>query len=241
MGRSTTTAVLVEGARAYASGAVLRMAIVTRRSARHLRRRMMSELDVTHGRGTLNLALPPGGLRWGFEYADGRRVTTLDPSPWTEIPEDADPQTWEPRRPVMQPLNAPRVYGPTWRRDVWLWPLPPAGDLRAVCAWPDEGIEETRTTLDATALRAAARDARPLWPGTPVELGHADRPAPEETEARRGTATSTARPGRPPAPADPRARPAGVRRRSGAPGTRATRSRRSRRPPGSAARVATRT
>lgn len=183
LGRSTTTAVLVEGARAYASGAVLRMAIVTRRSARHLRRRMMSELDVTHGRGTLNLALPPGGLRWGFEYADGRRVTTLDPSPWTEIPEDTDPQTWEPRRPVMQPLNAPWVYGPTWRRDVWLWPLPPAGDLHAVCAWPDEGIEETRTTLDATALRAAARDARPLWPGTPVDVGHADRPAPEETEA----------------------------------------------------------
>lgn len=52
---------------------------------------------------------------------------------------------------------------------LWLWPLPPAGDLRLVTQWTAMGIEESSITLDGAALRDAAADAQAYWPdGTPA-------------------------------------------------------------------------
>jgi hypothetical protein len=164
LGRSASTVVHLEDVRAYSEGVVFRIAVRIRRTTVRERSRVLGQLDITHGRGSFHLALPTGGLRWGFEYSDGRRVTTLDDSPWTMIPADADPLDWTPARPVMDGASLPMHYGGRWARDVWLWPLPPEGDLRAVCSWPDRDIPETTTVLDATAIRAAAADAHPLWP-----------------------------------------------------------------------------
>lgn len=120
---------------------------------------------MTHGRGALDLALPEGGLRWGLELADGRRVTTVDDwSPWNDLPDGADPAAWTPGRLVLEGLGRPSVSAGSWSRNVWLWPLPPAGPLRLVCARPDRGIAETSATVDATPLVEAAADAAPLWP-----------------------------------------------------------------------------
>jgi hypothetical protein len=164
LGRSASTAVLLEGARVYPTGVALRFTVVLGPTTRRERHRVIAELDVTHGRGGLALALPVGGLRWGIEYADGRRVTSLDGSAWNDVPEDVEPDLWVPDRPVMQPLARAAIYGATWSREVWLWPVPPAGPMRIVCAWPDRGIEETSTQLDATALSSAAASASTLWP-----------------------------------------------------------------------------
>ena len=123
----------------------------------------MTELDVTHGRGQLNLFLSAGGLRWGVELADGQRVTTADDyTPWNAQPDEWDPH-WVPDRLVLQGLGRATVWGAAWSRDVWLWPLPPSGPLRLVCAWPDRGIAETSTTVDAGPIRQAADQATPLW------------------------------------------------------------------------------
>lgn len=163
LGRSATTAVLVEGARVYPVGVVLRLVVHLRERGREARRRVMIELDVTHGRGQLNLELPVGGLRWGVEFADGQRVTTVDHySPWNERPGEWDP-AWVPDRPVLQGLGRPTTWAGAWSREVWLWPLPPRGPLRLVCAWPDRGIAETSTTVDAEPLHQAAAQATPLW------------------------------------------------------------------------------
>jgi len=165
LGRSESTVVLVEGARAYEEGVVLRIVVVVREATPlAARRRLFEQLDITHGRGSLHLSLPAGGLRWGFEFSDGRRVTTLDESPWVEMPDGVDPADWTPGHPVLEVLSRPAVFAQSWSRDVWLWPLPPAGPLRVVCAWPDREISETSTTFDATQLRIAAAEATPLWP-----------------------------------------------------------------------------
>ena len=126
LGRSSSTAVLLEGVRGYPAGLVLHLVVELRERSREARRRVFSELELTHGRGQLDLMLPPGGLRWGVELADGRRVTTLDDgSPWDAGP-GADPSSWTPDRPVLQGLSRPTSWGSTWSRDVRLWPLPPA-------------------------------------------------------------------------------------------------------------------
>lgn len=44
-----------------------------------------------------------------------------------------------------------------------LWPLPPAGRVRVVCAWTDRGIPETAVDVDAAPLREAAAGEEPLW------------------------------------------------------------------------------
>jgi len=46
---------------------------------------------------------------------------------------------------------------------LWLWPLPPAGTLDLVTEWRALGIPESRVTLDASVLRAAAGAVQPLW------------------------------------------------------------------------------
>ena len=163
LGQSGTTAVLIQGVRAYPAGVALLLVVHLRERGREARRRVMTELDVTHGRGQLNQFLPAGGLRWGVELADGRRVTTADDySPWNARPDEWDPH-WVPDRPVLQGLGRPTVWGGAWSRDVWLWPLPPSGPLRLVCAWTDRGIAETSTTVDAAPIRQAADRATPLW------------------------------------------------------------------------------
>ena len=164
VGRSPTTVVLLEGARAHPQGVVLRLVVRVRESGREARRRVFAHLELAHGCGQLDLRLPPGGLRWGVELADGRRVTTVDESPWARgLPDGADPARWSPDHPVLEGLGRPGVHADTWSRDVWLWLLPPAGRTRVVCAWTDRGIPETAVEVDPAPLREAAARAEPLW------------------------------------------------------------------------------
>lgn len=50
------------------------------------------------------------------------------------------------------------------RRHGAVRPLPPAGPLRFVVSWPEAGVEEAVTELDAALVRAAAERATILWP-----------------------------------------------------------------------------
>jgi hypothetical protein len=163
IGYSESTAVLIEGARVYPEGALLRLAVRVRETARERRRRLFAQLEFTHGRGMLNMGLQPGGLRWGLEFADGSRVTTLDAGPWRDAPPGGSME-WTPKRPALTGLGRPAESFDTWSREMWLWPLPPKGEVRVVCLWPDRGIEETSTSFDANIILTAAERATPLWP-----------------------------------------------------------------------------
>jgi hypothetical protein len=163
MGRPASTAVQVVGACAYRDGVVLRFVVRIRETPRELRRRLFAQLEFTSGRGMLNMGLVPGGLRWGFEFSDGRCVTSLDEDPWVSMPPGVDPATWRPNSPVLMGLGKPTGWAGSWSRDLWPWPLPPAGPLRCVCLWPDRDIEETATTIDTEPIREAASRSRDSW------------------------------------------------------------------------------
>ena len=59
----------------------------------------------------------------------------------------------------------------------FLAPLPPAGPLTVVCAWPAWGIAETTTVLDGDEIHAAAREVQVLWPLEPEDFS-VPEPAP---------------------------------------------------------------
>jgi hypothetical protein len=47
---------------------------------------------------------------------------------------------------------------------LWLWPLPPEGELQLFSQWKQLGFEESSIVLDGARLRAAAAGAREFWP-----------------------------------------------------------------------------
>ena len=98
--------------------------------------------------------LPDELFRFGVEFSDGRRVTTLSG------PGDDDD---EPAGPVLSPGSGSGGIG-SWDSEYWLWLLPPPGPLAFVCEWPARGIALTRAEVDADVIREAATHAETLWP-----------------------------------------------------------------------------
>ncbi|MET9534241.1 ankyrin repeat domain-containing protein [Streptomyces sp. NPDC006649] len=113
------------------------------------------------------------GLRVGLLPADGRRVTSLDgtttrsvsiPGPpgrtRTAVTDQAvgliplDPGLHHARRSLFKTDV-----------DLYLAELPAPGEAWLIVEWPDEGITETRTPVDAAALRAASERVVEVWPG----------------------------------------------------------------------------
>lgn len=99
--------------------------------------------------------LPDEVLRFGFELADGRRVTNVGRFPGFDAAPDG---------PVLIQRGG-GGGGRSWSFGYWLWPVPPAGTLAVVVEWPSQKIELTRVELDADPLRAAAAQSEQLWPG----------------------------------------------------------------------------
>jgi len=108
-----------------------------------------------HGRFSLE-DIPDSELRFGIEYSNGGRITTLDLASGFY---GKDPES-----------DAPRMLSPggsggagSWRHELWVWPLPPEGPVTFACEWPAYGIPETKKKLDGERFRAAAAQARPLF------------------------------------------------------------------------------
>src|SRR4029450_11973429 len=99
--------------------------------------------------------LPDEFFRFGVQFADGRKATNLDPPSY-------DPEH-EPDRPVLIPHGG-GGGGAVWDMEHWVWPLPPAGPLAFVCAWPGRGIAESRAESGAGVLLEAAGRAVTLLP-----------------------------------------------------------------------------
>lgn len=100
------------------------------------------------------------GPRLGVRFADGRKAM-FDTEGWSGFE--------EPRHPILARrdggFDAADWEGSVWleaRRDVWLWPLPPPGQLSFVTAWPEKGITDTTTTVDAKELIDAASRSEQL-------------------------------------------------------------------------------
>lgn len=166
LGRSSTTVVLLSGLRAFPTGLQMTLGI---RIHGPLRRR---DLTAEVFDGPYDHDMPAdwqaGRLKWGFELADGRRVTNVDPWPQQpnqdhHRPHQPDDVLWQPDHPVLSGGGG-TGGGRSADRTYWLWPLPPPGRLRAVCQWPDQDIQTTVQDLDGSLVQDAAARARPLWP-----------------------------------------------------------------------------
>jgi hypothetical protein len=101
-----------------------------------------------------------GELRIGVELADGSRASSEG--------------RWPHRRAGQAPPSGPVLIdhggngsggGRTARssRELWLWPLPEGDTVDLVFEWPILQLAETRYTINALQLRAAARTAIPHW------------------------------------------------------------------------------
>lgn len=164
LGRSESTVVFVPVIRAFPSGLDITLSVRCRGPVRsqELSRNLVQDL---HHRADRDTAWQARRLKWGFEFADGRRVTNLDMDARSNRMfhrGQADPAT---DSPVL--LSCGGGGGDrSWDMDYWLWPLPPPGRFRIVCQWVDQGITQTVQDLDAQLLLEAADRARPIWPIT---------------------------------------------------------------------------
>ena len=156
IGRSEQAAVLLTGMRAFPTGVAMTLHVLARVS---LGRRFDLNDEVFDGpyRHDQDEAWRRDRFKWGFEFSDGRRVTSVDPWPGSFDPEHV------PDRPVLSGGGG-GGGSRSVRRSYWLWPLPPPGTLKVVCQWPRFDIGPTTSTIDADQIQAAATRAQPVWP-----------------------------------------------------------------------------
>ena len=97
--------------------------------------------------------LPPDLLRFGVEFADGRRATTIErPRPSL----DESPEI------VLMQRGGGGGDG-NWEFGFWIWPLPPEGPLTFAVEWPAEGVELTTCQIDSAPFLEAAARSEELW------------------------------------------------------------------------------
>lgn len=120
--------------------------------------------------------LPDEMLRFGVEFADGTKATTVDrAASWLRRDQETEPEG-----PVLRSAGSRGGHSdPGWvamGEPLWLWPLPPRERFDLVVEWPVAGIGLTRFGLDGEAIVDAAARARPFVDrrtGVPVDDGGA--------------------------------------------------------------------
>ncbi len=105
-----------------------------------------------------------GSLRFGVQFLDGRKATTMG-----GLVRHPHPHDQEPEGPVLTQHGGGGSGSDrfaTSTSPLWLWPLPPAEPFDLVVAWPALGVDLTRVELPGHDIVEAAGRAAPLWPDT---------------------------------------------------------------------------
>jgi hypothetical protein len=117
-------------------------------------------------RHALRRELPEEFLRFGVEFADGRKATNvrmqLPPGGASTLRVSFTSSGDEPASPVLWQRGG-GGNGTRYSQTFWLWPLPPPGLLAFVCEWPDEGVELSRAEINAAPILDAAGRALVFW------------------------------------------------------------------------------
>jgi hypothetical protein len=111
-------------------------------------------------------------LLLGIEYPDGRRASTL-----TDMRVHG-PGTMTDREQLVLVQQGGGGGERSVDQSYWVAPLPPEGQVSVVLAWSGFGIQESRTTLDGAAIRAAASHSQRLWPSQPAATQPPEPPPP---------------------------------------------------------------
>jgi hypothetical protein len=154
--RSDQAVVLLESATAYPTGVEFRVRVSWREQARDIAVHGAPWHHELHA----GEELPDQLFRVGIQLADGSKATSLGSGLGAVAL--LTPGGGSPPGPVLLARGGGGGSS-SWSQDLWLWPLPPPGDLAFVCEWPALGIELTHLQLDSSELREAATRCRPLW------------------------------------------------------------------------------
>lgn len=161
--RSEHVAVFLPAIRAFSTGCMLEVEIVTRQAGLPEDEWWDLRLSVHRGyRGFQGPRLPDKLLRLGVRFPDGGKATTLD--------RGRDGRGDEPPAgPVLSWWP-----GSSGTRDagelgfnhfgLWLWPVPPTAGFEFAVEWPLGGIAETIVELDGATIAAAAARPGYYWP-----------------------------------------------------------------------------
>jgi hypothetical protein len=123
------------------------------------------------GRRNAESEIPDEMLRFGVEFADGKKATNTAEQLLVDLAggtahtftaADASDAPSQPSGPVLQ-LGGGGGGGGNWTQSVWIWPLPPRGRLAFVCQWPAAAIELTRRDIDAQVVLDAASRAQVIF------------------------------------------------------------------------------
>jgi hypothetical protein len=151
-------AVAIIDAVAYTTGFALRLAIRFHPEAAEFDpHELMRQL---HGgmRGST-----ADGLRFGVEFADGRKATNLGPR---------RPPSEEPPEISLAHHGGGGGGNRGWQTGYWIYPLPPPGPMTLAMAWSGRDIPEETHTIDAAPIIGAAAESIILWEDNrPVRTG----------------------------------------------------------------------
>ena len=99
-------------------------------------------------------------LLFGAAFPDGSKSST------GAHPHELFEGTEDPAPPVLLMRNGGGNGGDdefSGSGALWLWPLPPEGNLQLVAEWKDFGLAECSIVLDGSRLRGAASGAQKFW------------------------------------------------------------------------------
>jgi len=155
LARDDRMLVMVHDLRACPTGLLLTLALWHRqRRDRDLQRDVLEDfVFAEHPR--LGGRRRRGALRFGLEFADGRRWSSVTHSPRDTRPDPEGPVLW-----TQGGGGDDRAY----EMRFWLWPLPPPGDLTFHLEWSDLGIGPRSAAVNGQAILAAAARAEAIWP-----------------------------------------------------------------------------
>jgi hypothetical protein len=165
LARTDRVAVALTGATAYTTGVQLRLSVRRRHDPGARPEALDDPMDFPFGHPSMRHGpqvgdLPPDLLRFGVQFSDGGKATTLGGSfPWSASG-DAEQ---EPAGPVLN-QGGGGGGGGNWDWDFWLWPVPPPGQVTFAVEWPKEGIELSKREVDAGPFIEASRSSEVLWP-----------------------------------------------------------------------------
>jgi hypothetical protein len=170
LGRTDDAAVGLTHLEAFSTGFRFTLAVRVRQPRPQFARGGLHMLISSH--------VPPGvevrledRLLLGIEYSDGRRASTL-----TDMRLHPGAMTDSEQLVLIQQGGGGGAHSVD--QSYWVAPLPPDGPVTVVLAWPGFGMPESRTTLDAAAILAAAVDSQRLWPPQPATESPEPSPAP---------------------------------------------------------------
>jgi hypothetical protein len=107
-------------------------------------------------------------LRFGVEFADGRRADTA--THWMRLDGEDDVRRRSPERfppdPERDLFITAGGEAPLPRRfsgGCWIWPLPPPGPLTLSVGWAAAGLPVRTSWLDGELVIDASKASRPIW------------------------------------------------------------------------------